>query len=139
MKLVVGVDGSAGSKHALQWALSFARRINAEVEVIVAWTYPKAIAATGLSLVVPPSEFEERARDAARTMVDESDTSGLNVTVRAVEGHEVEVLLTAARDADLLVVGAKGRHGFPGMTLGSVAAHCVAHSTVPTAVVPVTK
>lgn len=136
MKFVVGVDGSAGSKNALQWALEHARRTHADVEVVVAWRYPKTIAATGLALVVPPSEFETRARDTAEELVTECDTSGLSVAVRAAEGHEAEVLLAAARNADLLVIGAKGRHGFPGMTLGSVAAHCVAHASVPTVIVP---
>ena len=43
--------------------------------------------------------------------------------------------LEPQEEADLLVVGSKGRGGFTGMLLGSISAHCVAHALCPVTVV----
>jgi nucleotide-binding universal stress UspA family protein len=50
-------------------------------------------------------------------------------------GHPARVLLDAAADAVLLVVGSRGRGGFTGMLLGSVSQHVVARAPCPVVVV----
>jgi nucleotide-binding universal stress UspA family protein len=59
------------------------------------------------------------------------------VTVRATvaEGHPADVLVRAARGADLLVVGSRGHGGFAGSLLGSVSQYCVHHAACPVLVV----
>ena len=53
------------------------------------------------------------------------------VTVRSPR----EALLTAARDAQLLVLGSRGRGGLHGMMLGSVSQALLFHAPCPVAVV----
>ena len=56
-------------------------------------------------------------------------------TAVSVEGEPVAALVEQAKEADLLVVGARGRGGFGGLLLGSNALKALAASPVPVAVI----
>jgi nucleotide-binding universal stress UspA family protein len=64
-----------------------------------------------------------------------ADYPDAEVTENVVEGPPGPALLSLAKDASLLVVGARGRAAFPGMLLGSVAEYCVRNGTCPVVVV----
>lgn len=134
-RIVVGVDSSRGSAAALAWALEQARRTGAELEVVTAWELPTAVGAP----VPLPTGFEPAAlaHAAAESEVREALPAATDVPVRVtvVEGHARQVLLDAAKDATLLVVGRRGRSSWPGLTLGSVSEACVRHASCPVVVV----
>jgi nucleotide-binding universal stress UspA family protein len=57
------------------------------------------------------------------------------VHTAVVSGGPAERLIDQSKDADLLVVGSRGRGGFRGLLLGSVSQQCVSHAQCPVVVV----
>jgi nucleotide-binding universal stress UspA family protein len=79
--------------------------------------------------------------DAAISEAEAADTSPAPaprrpVERRTVEGHPVDVLLSAASADDLLVVGSHGHGYFLGKLMGSITQHVVARAPCPVVVVP---
>ncbi|MDX6356188.1 MAG: hypothetical protein QOF98_3091 [Streptomyces sp.] len=140
-RIVVGVDGSAGSEAALRWAMAHARQMNASVEAVAAWQYPSMYGYSWGYLPSMPdggnfSASAEKALEEAVARVQNQAGSATDVATRVVEGHPAQVLMEAARDARLLVVGSRGHGAFAGVLLGSVSQHCVQHAPCPVLVVP---
>ncbi|MGO9150532.1 MAG: universal stress protein [Acidimicrobiales bacterium] len=126
--IVVGVDGSEPSLNALRWAGEQARMTGATLRVLTTWEV-----ATGTGWVPTfPVDYDPQA--VARQALDEAviETLGADpdVAVERIvkEGHAAPVLLAAAKDADLLVVGSHGHGAFAGMLIGSVSEHLVRHA-----------
>ena len=137
--IVVGVDGSGGSRAALEWAFAEATRRGASVKAVSVWQYPYiALAPAPLGGAVAPAvEMQHASEEALDTVLaDVGIPDGVTVERIVKEGSAAHVLLAEAEGATLLVVGARGHGGFTGLLLGSVATQCVNHAVVPTAVIP---
>jgi nucleotide-binding universal stress UspA family protein len=137
-KVVVGVDGSEASRHALSWAAEEARLRGARLVVVHAWTVPVAMAAPGLVPVpLDPEEWRAEAEQLLEREVDETlgADPGLPVERLAVPGSSAGALVDAAEGADLLVVGSRGHGGFAGLLLGSVSQQCAHHAPCPVVIV----
>jgi nucleotide-binding universal stress UspA family protein len=137
-RVVVGVDGSEGSRLALGWALDAARVRGAHVTVVNSWE-PPALAMVGLAAIPE----DDRAGEAeARRLVEDSlaevDANGLTdaIEIRTVKGSPAAAILDAAESATLVVVGTRGLGGFHGLLLGSVSQHVIHHADCPVVVVP---
>ena len=139
--IVVGVDGSEGSKHALAWAAEEARLRHAPLAVVLAWQLP-ATFDTGAAWVHMSSEVIDDVRKLAQQRLDDvcselaSLLEGVDVDRRVVEGATAPALIEAAENADLLVVGTRGHGGFAGLLLGSVSQQCAHHSPCPIVIIP---
>jgi nucleotide-binding universal stress UspA family protein len=141
-RIVVGLDGSDRSRAALVAAVDEAGRRGADVVAVAA--YERADYWTDLYTVALPSVEEIRADvlRGAEQMVEDvlrtSDQPGVpvpDVRIEAMRGAAGDLLLEVAEEADLLVVGSRGRGTLRGLMLGSVALHCVLHATGPVLVV----
>lgn len=132
--IVVGVDGSPSSVEALRWSAGQAELTGGELRAVTSWHLP-----TTYGWIPAVADFDWAAN--ARTTLDRAikdaldDSRAARVQRHVLEGPAARVLLRAAADADLLVVGSRGHGEFAGMLLGSVAQHVVAHAPCPVLVV----
>lgn len=132
--VVVGIDGSAASIAALRWAAEEARSHGRPLTVIHVLVTP---ATFGYQLVLAP-EMGTALAEGAEACLDQAlvevfgEKRPANVRREVKLGHQAGVLVEAAKDASLLVVGARGHGGF---ALGSVSDRCVHHATCPVVVV----
>ena len=134
-RIVVGVDGSALSTNALEFAIEEAQLRHGHLHVTYA--YPSmerpVTGSTG-------KDYYEQVEAAAREFMEgimksAPSTEGLEVEWLAVPGNPAEVLIEASDGAALLVVGSRGLGGFKGLMMGSVSTQCVHHSHCPVLVV----
>jgi len=140
-RIVVGVDNSAGSAHALRWALAYARQTGGSVEAVTAWQVPAMYAyaygwtPTGIDNA-GIIRYAEKSLTETVTQALGGQGDPVAVTTRVIDGPAAQVLLTAGKGAELLVLGSRGHGAFAGMLLGSVSQHCVQHAACPTVVIP---
>jgi nucleotide-binding universal stress UspA family protein len=139
--IVVGIDDSAGARHALHWAAREAKLRNVRLDVIHVWAIP-AQWAQGygvewtIDLEVLGGDAQAVAEELVDGMLTEAERPG-HLVVTAIEGNASSVLLEASKTADMLVVGTRGRGGFARLLLGSVSSAIVHHAVCPVVIVPV--
>jgi nucleotide-binding universal stress UspA family protein len=133
-KIVVGVDGSDRSMMALRWAAAEADRRTADLVVLHAWEYPYRMTSEGFARGSSLAEIDAEILLERAVTVARDEMAGTVVGRLAQEGA-AQALLHSLSDADLLVVGSRGRGGFRRMLLGSVAHAVSAHATCPVVVV----
>ena len=138
--IIVGVDGSGYSQHALEWAVTEAAIRHAPLTVITVYQAAAGYWGSRISSPDDPAPAE-RARQAAHEAVGKAlaalgDNHPASVTVQAVSGNPAGELLDAARDADMIVVGTRGAGGFARLRLGSVSTYLTHHAQCPVVVIP---
>lgn len=133
-RIVVGVDGSLESREALHFAIEEQRVHGGEVRVVHAWSYPFQGLGSGFTpapYVLPQAdELDTAAAETLDRAIQEvcGPSRPAQLSTHVVEGSPGRVLVDAANDADLLVVGARGHGGFRGLLLGSVSEQVVRHA-----------
>jgi nucleotide-binding universal stress UspA family protein len=140
-RIVVGVEGSEGSRAALRWALKEASLRRCTVEVVTAYVFPNAPIYPEVSYVpVEQPALAQQITDMQEAAISaEVETTGVGdtveVTCHMLPGPAPGTLVRAAEGADLLVVGSRGRGGFLGLMLGSVSNYVTHHAPCPVVVV----
>jgi nucleotide-binding universal stress UspA family protein len=136
--VVVGVDGSEGAAYALEYAAKEAAAHGHRLRLVSAWEIPPAVLTSGVASKEFYEEFEKQAGKAAHEAAAGVAKSQPSVECEevVVEGQAAKALLANAEDADLLVVGRRGRGTFREMLLGSVSRQVTVHARCPVVVVP---
>ncbi|MDP9396503.1 MAG: universal stress protein [Actinomycetota bacterium] len=122
--VIVGDDGSEAAANALLWAAEAAVQRQRALHVVRAWTMRTAVRPKDWTPGYVPSleEFARACKETAQRDVTATleGSPGPAVQVHALHGEPAKVLLAASQEADLLVVGWRGR-GLRERLLGSVA------------------
>ena len=156
-RIVVGIDGSSSSENALRWALEEARlRPGSSIKVVHAYRPPEPRYDTAYADVFLDVGAMQRGMELDRGRRDEEEIHARQGAERLLEkvldaartgpiDGEVELLalpddpatclIDLSRDADMVVVGSRGRGGFKGLLLGSVSQQCLQHACGPVVVV----
>jgi nucleotide-binding universal stress UspA family protein len=124
-RIVVGLDGSAQSAAALEWAIGFARTFSAEVVAVHA--IPFLAYAVDFYGMAPPIQYDpewaaEIKRQFEQDWCKPLRDSGLPYRMVLKDGRPASVIAETAEsvDADLVVVGRRGLGGVAEVLLGSV-------------------
>jgi nucleotide-binding universal stress UspA family protein len=136
-RIVVGVDGSEASRLAAEWATDEADRLNAECVVLHAWSYPYV---SELNSEMGHDLTRVDAELCLETAVERCrQRGGCPVRGELVEFSASKALVEASAQADLVVVGSRGRGELRSLLFGSVAHTVAQHASCPVVVIRAAK
>ncbi|GHJ46944.1 hypothetical protein Cs7R123_42860 [Catellatospora sp. TT07R-123] len=132
--VVVGVDGSDSALLAVRLGVQEAAARHLPLHLVHAFIWPLMNVNTGPSESGPATGGLRH--DAERALADAAAAAAavdpaVAVTAELITGAPAPVLMHAAKDASLLVIGDRGLGGFTGLLVGSVAVHCTQHGRTP--------
>jgi nucleotide-binding universal stress UspA family protein len=144
--IVVGIDGSAASVQALQWAEAEAALRGVPLTAIYVYRSLRSGAPFDALNSIPEGELSKLEDQGIETalrkldaLIDEArGAGGVEIQRRVQAGSPAKVLINdAADETTMLVVGSRGHGGFRGLLLGSVSQQCIHHARGPVVVTPV--
>ncbi|GAA4884527.1 universal stress protein [Kitasatospora terrestris] len=127
--VVVGVDGSAQSAAAAEWAAYQAYRNGRALRLVHVGAQPEFSVEAA-----DPAELLPRPVLALRDQIV-TVLPGLKVSCEHVPGSPADALVAAGEREGLLVLGSRGIGGLAGLLLGSVALRVAAHAACPVVLV----
>ncbi|WP_370330889.1 universal stress protein [Mycolicibacterium hippocampi] len=139
--IVVGVDGSAGSRVAVDWAARDAALRC--VPLTLVHVLPGAAVQAWIQVPLPPAFVEDEQKAAREILADavavvEAATEGgqpVRVDQKIATGQAIPALADLTKDADMIVVGSRGLGKWERRLLGSVSTGLVQHAHCPVAVI----
>lgn len=136
--VVVGVDGSATSEHAIEFAAAEADRLGEPLIAVSVWT---PLHTPRNAMEVYPELYLSNMQSTTEEVLALS-LAGLSsrypdlvIERRAERGYPSQVLTTVGADARLIVVGTHGRGAIARFLLGSISQEVLLHLPTVTAVV----
>lgn len=131
-EIVVGIDGSEASMHALRWAAAEAEAVGAPLRVVNAWQPPlyEEVLAPTYGVVL-----EEHAEHVLAEATADPALGDLTIAHEARCGGPAEVLLAHDESASMLVVASRGHGAIRRFVLGSTSRQVAQHATAPVVVV----
>lgn len=140
-RIVVGVDGSPHAAAAMRWAIAMAKGMGPEVIAVFAIS-PPVYYDTGLLGSTVPMQYDETWRAGMKREFEDEwcaplRESGVQYRTLLANGRAASVIGRVADevDAEIVLVGRRGRGGVAELLLGSVSHELVLHSKRPVLVI----
>jgi nucleotide-binding universal stress UspA family protein len=137
-EILVGVDGSAASLHALDWAAQEARVHGFGLRLVCGYPLPSFAVASldGGYAALDDSAIRAGAQAVVADAAAHVGGTGIPVTSHVTVGDAAAVLIDESARVAMAVVGSRGGGGFAERLLGTVSSALPAHAQCPTIVVP---
>ena len=141
--ILVAVDGSEGSKKAIQYGAEMQTRYDAQLLLLTVFRHHSLLEAS-MSMVRPenPQNIDDGMRgyakevaDEAKVLAREAGASNVRAFVKGGQPARTIVKFAAEHDADLIVVGSRGMGDIEGFLLGSVSHKVTSLASCPVLVV----
>lgn len=132
--VVVGVDGSAGARHAAAFAFAQAARYGVPVVPLFAWPAAESWAPGEVATGQQPPRAPDVPGETIRELAGRYPDLVIRPEVRT-DAPAHQALIEASEHARLVVVGSRGHGGFRGLLLGSVSQALINHAHCPVAVI----
>lgn len=136
-RILVPIDGSETSDHALDEAIKFAQQQNAQVEVIHVlediWYFDNEDYLNYAELIQSMRGIGEKILAQAQKKLQQAGVTA-EIKLLETQGERIaSVIATEAKNnlADLIVIGTHGRSGFSRMLMGSIAEGVVRTAHIP--------
>ena len=126
-RVIVAVDGSGHSQDALREGDRLARALGAPLEAIMCWDSSYLYESYA---DIDPARFAAESDELLATTLAQVFGEDLPeyLTPRLLRGQAAARLIEESKNAQLLVVGPRGRGGVLGMILGSVSSALISHA-----------
>lgn len=132
-RVLVATDGSNFSTGAIRTGVALARRHSAHlIGLSVAVYNPE------YSSLVPNLEEEAKkcAREALKSFSAEAGSDAQTVTIEAADPHQGILAAAKAQNANVIVIGRRGKRGLARMMVGDATTKVIGHADGPVLVVP---
>lgn len=136
-RILIATDGSEHAKHALQYALDFAKKWSSELLIVsvVPPFPPQLTAGPGFNIGGYIDELEQSYLQILNKAEEhvKNRSSEIIVSTKLGNGRPADVIIDTAEkeNVDLIVMGSRGYGGITGWILGSTSKHVVEHCTKP--------
>ncbi len=135
--IVVGVDGSPSAKVAVDWAGREAASRNLPLTLV--YVLSPATMMTWPEVAMPPSYLQWQQDHGAKILADAvavaKAAGARQVATEMPTGPSQALLIELSKDAEMLVVGSRGRGALARGVLGSVSSGLIRHAHAPVAVI----
>jgi nucleotide-binding universal stress UspA family protein len=129
--IVVGTDGSHGAEAAVRKTIELAAGSDATVvHLVCAYPGQSPLERIGMTARTDPTDLRGVAADVLARAERRFADAGFSVEKHAREGDAAHVIIDVAmeKDADMIVVGARGNTGLRRFMLGSVSGKLAHHA-----------
>jgi nucleotide-binding universal stress UspA family protein len=129
MKIVVGADDTDMGEAAVRRAIDLAQRLDAEIDVVFVTHIPSTVLSAMAGVPTVAEEFATAQRDTVWKRV-EPLLEGTGARRVDLEGYPPDALVAHAEatDADLIVIGSRGRGDLASLLLGSTSHRVANHA-----------